>query len=100
MNIRRVALSLTLLIVGNAPVAAQGWNPLETREDAWRRQQSQDYQFQRTNPNSLNPRTEPLGDQRIPPPSSFNSFGQPQWGGGQPAPFGSGSSRPNETWRR
>jgi hypothetical protein len=85
---------LAVVLAAQAAMPAQGWNPLETLQDAWQRQQSQDYQHRQANPMGLNPRPEPLGDPRIPPPSNFNSMGQPQWnspGGGQ---------RPADPWRR
>lgn len=100
MPIQTALLAMALLISGVGSSAAQGWNPLETREDAWRRQQALDYQHQRANPLSVNPRREPLGDNRVSPPSGFNSFGQPQWGGGQPQPFGSAPGRSSDPWRR
>lgn len=82
-----------LMAVGlSAAQPVQDWRPFETREDAWRRQQSQDFQHRQANPMGVNPRTEPLGSSRVPPPSSFNSMGQPQWN--------STGQRPAEPWRR
>ena len=91
---------LVVVLAAQAAIPVQGWNPLETRQDAWQRQQSQDHQFRQSNPSAINPRPQPLGDPRVPPPSGFNAFGQPQWNspyGGSQSP---GGSRGAEPWRR
>ncbi len=77
-------ITATLLLA--APAAqAQTANPFETREDAWRRQQSERYQFEQRNPNSLNPPAGRLGD----PPVRPSPPEQRQW---DPGPSSAPSS--------
>jgi len=76
-NLILLAVAAALLL-SVAPAQAQQRNPFETREDAWKRQQSERYQFEQRNPNSLNPPAGRLGDTPVRPTQQE----QNRWGGG------------------
>jgi len=82
------AFVFSVLLASPAIAQQSGvYNPLETRQQAYQRQQAEDYQYQQANPYSLNSRSMPLGESRITPSSRELN----EWNGGRSNSLGSGS---------
>lgn len=75
-----VALALLVLAGQAAAQSSYRPSPLETREDAWRRQENERFEYRRDNPYSLAPGpSQRLGDPAIPPPTRYDNFDRPRW---------------------